>query len=175
MTEVETMAENIDFATIVQNSLLARYGINKATEDINGHLERLIGTYGIEPRTAVLAVTRMYAEHEGFEFMPTVLDVRYMPLDTWASFEAKITKQVDIKNDKIAFAGSIGDEYGTIDILVWSGSTVPELKPGMVCKFENVVTDKYKDYRKVIVNAKSTITLLNKDIQVREFRKTTAN
>lgn len=165
--------KDTDYAKIVRDNLAKRYGITEEG-DIPAHLETLMGAYKIEARRAVQAVIQLFAEYNGIEYFPSVLDLRYMPNDTWATVEAKLTRQVASQSDKVLFMGTIGDQCGTIDIMVRAGAKIPDIKPGSVCRFENVVVNEYNSRKQIIVTSTSKVTILQKDISVREFKKAEA-
>jgi|GEM_PF-5652155 len=168
------MAEEINYPEIVQKNLLTRYGIQKSLEDINGHIEHLMGTYKIEGRRSVQAVTQLYAEHEGIDFYPSVLDARYMPLNKWLSLEVTVDKDFNTDSDKVLQRGRIGDHCGTINFMISGNANVEKMEVGKSYLLKNVVTNEYNGKKQVIINSNSEIIALDKQIPVRQFQKTEA-
>jgi hypothetical protein len=166
--------ENPDYVKIVNDNLSKRFGINGDEGKIEEDMNMLMNEFKLEPRRAVQAVVQKWVEGNGMDFTPSVLDARYIAGNTKITVIGKITRQSATNSDKVVLLGTLGDECGTIDLLVNANAQTPDLKVGMVCRFEDVFTGEYKGNKQLVANALSKITVLDREMQVREFRKAEA-
>ena len=166
--------ENPDYVKIVNDNLFKRFGISGDEEEIENDMNILINEFKLAPRRAVQAVVQKNVEANGMKFTPSVLDARYMAGINKITVIGKITRQAATNSDKVVLLGTIGDECGTIDLMVNANAQTPELKVGMVCMFEDVLPGEYKGNKQLVANKLSRITVLDKEMKVREFRKAEA-
>lgn len=163
----ETNIEKLQ--SIVAKNLESRgLGVNDAV--IAADLEVLIEKFEIPAREAIQAITRAHSKAQGAEYYSSVLDTRYMGTDRWVSMEVKFFREADINSDRVKQLGTVGDENGTIDVLVGSGAP-GRMQVGKSYLLKNVVTKQHNSRPEIVVNKISEIVEISKDIKVRQFRK----
>lgn len=88
--------------------------------------------------------------------------------EQWVDITVKVVELWDPQSDAVAQVGLVGDETGQIKFTKWAKSDLTSLAKGAVYELENVVTDEYEGRLSVQLNSSTTITKLDKDIEVSE-------
>lgn len=141
-------------------------------DDIEDKLTTLVEEYQVpleEARRSVRSslADETDAQQDDFDGQDQAVTVDEIDeAEQWIDLTVKVVELWEPRSDSIAQVGLLGDETGRIKFTAWATSDLQHLSEGSVYQLENVVTDEYEGNYSVKLNSSTTITELDKDIEV---------
>lgn len=141
-------------------------------DDIEDKLTTLVEEYQVpleEARRSVRSslADETDAQQDDFDGQDQAVTVDEIDeAEQWIDLTVKVVELWEPRSDSIAQVGLLGDETGRIKFTAWATSDLQHLSEGCVYQLENVVTDEYEGNYSVKLNSSTTITELDKDIEV---------
>ncbi len=84
----------------------------------------------------------------------------------WVSIEAKVLQLWEANSDSISQVGLMGDETGKIKFVCWEKGELPELEEGGIYRIKGAVVDSWEGKYQVNLNSRTSITELDKEVEV---------
>lgn len=141
-------------------------------EEILEQIRTLVEEYQVPLDEARRSVKNDIARDAGIEDLHTEGQSKKVEEITqpeqWVDITVKVVELWEPRSDAVGQVGLVGDETGQIKFTKWDKSDLDSLSEGEAYEFENVVTDEYEGRLSVQLNSSTTITKIDKDIEVSE-------
>lgn len=141
-------------------------------EEILEQIRTLVEEYQVPLDEARRSVKNDIARDAGIDDLHTEGQTKEVEEITqpeqWVDITVKVVELWEPRSDAVGQVGLVGDETGQIKFTKWDKSDLDSLSEGAVYEFENVVTDEYEGRLSVQLNSSTTITKLDKDLEVSE-------
>jgi replication factor A1 len=141
---------------------------------VQERLESLVEEYKVPVDEARRSVTNHYLDESGLEREEMATGagnerVEVAEIDEpeqWVDLTAKVVELWEARSDAVAQVGLLGDETGTVKFTAWAKSDPPTLEEGTTYEFGNLVTDEYEGRFSVKINSTSTVSEVDREIEV---------
>jgi replication factor A1 len=144
-------------------------------EEVHERLQTLVNEYKVPADEARRSVVSSYLDEAGMDRdqlgggsggNATVMASEIDQDEQWVDLRVTVADLWEPRSDSISQVGLLGDESGTVKFVAFETSDLPKLEEGKSYALGNVVTDEYEGRYSVKLNRTTSITELDKEVEV---------